>query len=230
MELTPAGEGLRIRLGVRFSDAGLLATALTHSSARHEAGVSADNERLEYLGDAVIAFVVSDTLFRASKAEWSEGHLTRLRAELVREAALAEAARRLGIGEALRLGRGEEQGGGRDKPSVLAGAFEAVVGAIYLDQGLRTAARVVRRDLRVLKTARTAGAQDPDAKTALQELVQSVGMPVPTYVVTAEEGPPHDRVFTVAVEAGGKHAGVGIGRSKKAAEQQAARAALESRR
>ncbi len=218
---------LEERLGVRFRDRGLLRTAMTHSSYRNEAGgAGEDNERLEFLGDAVVGFVVGDFLFRRKRPVLSEGQLTRTRAELVREESLAAAARRMGLGEALLLGRGESGGGGRGKPSILASAFEAVVGAVYLDQGIRVAFRFVRRQLDLPDLAARSLDDGRDPKTRLQEWVQKSGPGVPEYTVTGVEGPPHDRLFAVELRVGGELLGTGRGKSKKAAEQEAARVAL----
>lgn len=220
------GSSLEERLEVHFRDQELLRVAVTHRSYRNEAGTGEDNERLEFLGDAVVSFVVSDFLFRRRRPPLSEGQLTRTRAELVREESLAAAACRLGIGEALLLGRGEAHGGGRGKPSILAGAFEAVVGALYLDQGVRVAVRFVRRHLELLDVAAGPLEDGRDPKTMVQEWVQKDGRGVLEYVVTGEDGPPHDRTFTVELHVDGNVAGTGRGRSKKAAEQEAARVAL----
>ena len=220
---------LQDRMGVHVKDEALLRTAVTHSSFRNEAGTGEDNERLEFLGDAVVEYVVSDFLFRRERPVLSEGQLTRTRAELVREESLAGAARRLGVGIALRLGRGEAAGGGRDKPSILSDAFEALVGAVYLDQGIRTAAAFIKRqlDLPAMAGAGKLMEDARDPKTRLQEWVQKVGQGTPEYIVTGEEGPAHNRLFTVVLQLDGSVAGTGHGKSKKAAEQEAARAALK---
>lgn len=203
-------------------DARLLETALTHSSYAHEVGEGVSfNERLEFLGDAVVQLVVTDWLFR-QHPDWDEGQLSEARAALVRESALAQAGRALGIGAHLRLGRGERASGGREKPSILADAFEAVVGAAYLSTNLVQASQ---RVLAVLEPALdVAGTRPRDYKTRLAERLIRAGQ-VPRYHVVAEGGPEHAKVFTVAVTWNGQEHGRGEGSSKKGAEQAAAAAA-----
>lgn len=204
-------------------DRALLETALTHSSYAHEVGEGVSyNERLEFLGDAVVQLAVTDWLYRHHAATWDEGRLSEARAAIVRESSLAAAADRLGLGPRLRLGRGEAATGGREKPSILADAFEALVGASYLSTGWQTSAELV---LSVLgPSLDVAGQRERDAKTLLAERVIRDGH-VPRYAVVAEEGPEHAKVFTVAVTWDGREHGRGQGRSKKAAEQAAAAAA-----
>ncbi len=208
-------------LGHEFADPGLLRDALTHRSFANERPHLApnDNERLEFLGDAVAGVVASSLLFeRFPQAR--EGELTRRRADLVCEPSLAEIARALGVGEALRLGRGEERSGGRDKPRLLASALEACLGAVYLDGG-ESAAMSVGRTLfedRIERAAPGAG----DFKSRVQELVQSTRGLTPRYRLLATEGPDHDRLFRVAIHVGGEVLGEGEGRSKGEAEQAAA--------
>ena len=210
---------LMAALGHRFSDVGLLGLALTHPSATNG---GADNQRLEFLGDAVLELCVSHEIY-ARHPGMREGELTQLRAALVREETLAAAARAVGLGEYLRLDHGESATGGRDKPSVLADAMEAVLAAVYLDGGLAAAKAVCERALGDF-TPQAAG---PNWKSLLQESEQAAGRNAPGYRVTGEEGPPHARVFfvEVALESGEK--GQGQGSTKKQAEQEAARAVME---
>lgn len=215
------------RLGYRFSNPDLLRQALVHRSYLNENpgfGLP-DNERLEFLGDVVLSLVVAETLFRRFP-DLPEGKLTRLRAWLVRTETLARWARELDLGADLLLSRGEEQTGGRNRPSILASAFEAVLGAVYLDGGLEAVRRVllpfVERELENL--------QDPDEvldpKTRLQEVTQARWQVTPSYVTVHQSGPSHRRKFTVEVRLGDRVLATGQGSSKQAAEQEAARAAL----
>jgi ribonuclease III len=218
---------LEDRLGHRFLSLSLLDRALTHTSAAHEVleDGAGHNEALEFLGDAVIGFVVAETLHQRDP-EGHEGGKSKLRAHLVAARSLAGRAAAAGLPELLRLGRGEEKTGGRLKQALWADAYEAVVAALYLDGGLEAAARFVRRDL--AEALEAAAAHDPggDAKSALQELLQARGAAVPEYVVIAEEGPDHRKLFRVQCRIGGEIAGEGIGHSKKEAQQDAARRAL----
>ncbi len=216
--------GIAEALGHSFDDLGWLATALTHRSYRHEHSkfVKRDNERLEFLGDAVLGVCVAEMLFERYP-DLREGQLTRRRAELVCEKQLAEVARRLALGEALRLGKGEEKTGGRDKPRLLASALEACVGAVYRDGGHEAAWGAVRRQFEALLEAAT-GARDH--KSQVQEFTQARGRGTPSYRVLVEEGPDHDRRFTVAIELDGEVVAEGTGRSKAEAEQIAAESAL----
>ena len=209
-------------LGYTFKNEGLLRQALTHPSyaLQHHA---ADNQMLEFLGDAVLEICVSRVLY-ARYPDMQEGQLTRRRALLVREATLAAAARRLGIGAFLLLDHGEELDGGRDKPSILADAMEAVLAAVYLDGGIEAAAAFVDR---MMGDYEPKEEEDRDAKSRLQEFLQAAGESVPQYEIVAEEGPPHARTFTAEVRrADGQLLGRGEGVSKKRAEQQAAEQAL----
>jgi len=217
---------LEQRLHYRFKDPALLERALTHSSLTHETAGREDYERLEFLGDALLGFVVADRLVRADP-EANEGDLTRRKQTVVSTEPLAEAARRLGLGEALRLGRGEEGTGGRAKTSLLADAFEAVVAAVYLDGGLRSARSFVNRHLRDrLVAARHGSAPPEDHKTRLQELVQARWRLTPSYRIVGTAGPDHARSFEVEVVVGDRVLGAGTGASRKQAEQEAARSAL----
>jgi ribonuclease III len=215
------------RLGHEFSEARHLDRALTHASRAYEAGTSdvRDNETLEFLGDAVLGFVVSDLLHRHDP-EGPEGTKSRARAELISEASLAPRAERLGLPELLLLGRGEEKTGGRHKNALWADAYEAVIAALYLDGGLEAAAAFVRAEFQAeIQSGAVRGGPDP--KSALQELLQGRGEPVPEYLVLHETGPSHQRLFEVACRIGGRDVATGSGSSKKAAQRDAARKALE---
>jgi ribonuclease-3 len=206
-------------LDVRVSP-DLLERALTHRSYAYENGNLPTNERLEFLGDAVLGLVVTDTLFR-NHPELPEGQLAKLRAAVVNMRALADVGRDLRLGGFVRLGRGEETTGGRDKSSILADTLEAVLGAVYIDRGLVQAARLVHRLFDpLIDEAATMGA-GLDWKTSLQELTATASLGVPEYVVT-ESGPDHQKTFTAVAQVGGEPYGEGNGRSKKEAEQEAA--------
>jgi ribonuclease-3 len=239
-----ATERLEGLLGHKFQSVEWLERALTHSSwlaenpapklddARGEVpeGVvdrtpplaNEDNEKLEFLGDAVLTLVVSESLLAGFPA-WHEGQLSKARASLVNATALAEAARRLGLGAHLRLGRGEEKTGGRGKPSILADAYEAVVAAVFLDGGLGAAHGFVERSLLAAAVPRQLEhLGEPDHKSRLQEMIQARGWPTPEYRVIAETGPDHRKVFEVEVRVGSRASGFGSGLNKKEAEQAAA--------
>lgn len=226
-DLTPLEE----RLGHRFANRALLVRALTHRSRAAERAGSgeADNEALEFLGDAVLGLVVAEWLYREFPSA-REGTTSKLKAALVSAPTLAGMAHDLGLGAHLRLGRGEEKTGGREKENVLADACEALIAALYLDGGLEVARTVVTRHLApVLERLRRPGrlnALTGDYKSALQERLQARGEPPPTYRVTATEGPDHARRFTVEVRSGSTLLATAEGRSKKDAEQRAARIAL----
>lgn len=216
---------LEEKLGYRFHDRGLLEHAMTHSSYanEHRASGITSNERLEFLGDSVLGMVVADYLFDVHP-DMPEGDLTRTRAALVCEDSLYEVARTLEIGNYLRLGKGEAAGGGRERPSILADATEAMLAAVYLDGGIEAARAIIRTF--ILDKEREK-AVDRDYKTALQELVQRTPGQSIVYRLAAEEGPDHARVFVMEVSVDGRPAGRGKGRTKKEAEQMAARAALQ---
>ncbi len=215
------------RLGYHFQTRRLFEEALTHKSYLNECPSSErrDNERLEFLGDAVLDLIVSELfLFRFPEAP--EGELSKLKAKTVSETALSHVARRLDLGSALVLGRGEELTGGRDKPSLLADALEAVIAAVYLDGGLAAARQVVLTAFTDLFD--NLGRSDvADFKTELQELCQRDFSVLPVYRVLRESGPDHHKQFDVELSIRDEGYGVGTGRSKKEAEQQAARTALE---
>lgn len=218
------GDGASVALGHRFTDPSLLALALSHRSLSAEGGSDESNERLEFLGDAVLGLIVATELHEAS--ELNEGEMAKVRAAVVNEATLAAVARSSGLDEMIRMGKGEEASGGRSKASILADAMEAVIGAIYLDGGLHAARRVVLRRWRPLIAERSASPGGRDYKTRLQEVLVKSGVS-PVYEVRGE-GPDHARSFTATVWAAGEALGAGGGSSKKRAEQDAARAALEA--
>ena len=209
-------------LGVSLGDE-ILERALTHRSYAYENGGLPTNERLEFLGDSVLSLIVTGTLFRGYP-NLPEGQLAKLRAAVVNMTALADVARGLDLGAYVRLGRGEEGTGGRDKPSILADTLEAVIGAVYIDCGLDPASGLVHRlfDPVIERSARLGAGLD--WKTSLQELTAAELLGVPEYAVE-ESGPDHQKSFRAAVKVGGRVLGTGVGRSKKAAEQQAAEAA-----
>ena len=216
----PSYDDLREALGGPVLDPELLERSLTHRSFAYENGGLPTNERLEFLGDSVLGVVVTDTLFRAHP-DLSEGRLAKLRAAVVNARALAEVARALGIGRYLRLGRGEEASGGRDKSSILADAVEALIGAFYLDRGTEPARELVLRLFSGLLDESARLGAGLDWKTSLQELAAGQALGVPEYDVT-ESGPDHAKSFEATAVVGGRRVGVGQGRSKKEAEQKAA--------
>jgi len=223
------------RLGYAFDDPALAELALTHTSYSNENPHKAPqhNERLEFLGDAVLDFVVSDLLMARYPA-LPEGDLSKMRAGLVSEAALAEIARALELGPCLRMGRGEEQSGGRDKDSILSNGLEALFAAVYLDSAPKTGLAAIQAVVHRLFEPRLEEAGQPrrleDFKTELQELVQSRYRDIVRYVITHETGPDHEKQFEAAVLFRERELGRGSGRSKKQAEQHAARLALEAMR
>lgn len=219
---------LRSALGDPDLDAELLELALTHRSYAYENGGLPTNERLEFLGDAVLGVVVTDTLYRAHP-DLSEGRLAKLRAAVVNARALAEVARTIGLGEHLKLGRGEESTGGRDKPSILSDTVEALIGAIYITGGFENASRVLHRLFDPMMEAAARLGAGLDWKTSLQELSAELELGVPEYVITSS-GPDHMKSFTAEVQVGEQRYGHGLGRSKKEAEQQAAETAYRSLR
>ncbi len=212
-------------LGVQL-DAELTVLALTHRSFAYEHGGLPTNERLEFLGDSVLGIVVTDALYR-DHPDLPEGRLAKLRASIVNMHALAGVGRRMGLGQMLRLGRGEELTGGRDKASIVADAVEAVLGAVYLQHGLEVARTVVHALFADLMADAPGLGAGLDWKTSLQELSAARSLGVPEYRVT-EEGPDHAKVFEAVVLLGGQEHGTGAGKTKKEAEQQAASAAFLS--
>jgi ribonuclease-3 len=230
LRLPPADalNALADRLGLDFGDPELLDRAVAHRSWCAETPGQPSNERLEFLGDAVLGLVVTDHIFR-TYPDLPEGELAKVRASVVSAAALADVAADLDLGEALLLGKGEDASGGREKPSILADALEAVIGAVYLDAGWGGAAEVVLGLLgdRIAEAAAGPGGQD--YKTRLQELSARRLQDVPTYLVV-DDGPDHAKRFFATVVVGGSPRGKGEGRSKKQAEQAAARCAWEGLR
>jgi ribonuclease-3 len=229
--VTPAREealhALEERLGHRFRDLALLDRALTHTSHAHESldAAAGHNEALEFLGDAVIGLVVAEMLHERDP-DGHEGRKSKARAHVVAARSLAGHADALGLPALLRLGRGEEKTGGREKQALWADAFEAVVAALYLDGGIAAAGRLIRREFGSGLEAPAVSAEAGDAKSALQEALQARGAVVPEYLVSAEEGPAHRKRFRVQCVIDGAVAGEGEGFSKKEAQQDAARRAL----
>jgi len=215
-------------LGVSFKNPSLLEQALVHSSYVNEnPGLApASNERLEFLGDAVLGSVIAERLYQ-DLPSFTEGELTKLRATLVRRDTLARMARAIGLGDYLYLGKGEEASGGRLKSVNLAGALEAVIAAIYLDQGTATAKNFILRLFNTELQKVVSQGAEVDYKSQLQEFIQAREQQIPAYYVIAAKGPDHDRRFTVEVRVGDTVLGRGSGRSKKEAETEAARSALE---
>jgi len=216
-------EALDRALGIAFHDPGLREAALTHRSFAFEHGLVVTNERLEFLGDSVLGLVVTDLAYRIYP-KMPEGHLAKLRAAIVNMQALADVARSLGIGDVVLLGKGEEQSGGRHKASILADALEAIFGAVYLDRGLDVARGLIERLFRPRMEAYVRGEGDRDYKTILQELASQELRALPEYRIV-DRGPDHEKEFTATVLIAGDPLGTGVGRSKKEAEQQAAREA-----
>ena len=212
---------------LRFHDESLLLQALTHRSYvnEHTEADLIDNERLEFLGDAVLGFVSGDLLFR-TYPDMPEGDLTRLRAAIVRTESLAALAQLCRVGEALRMGRGEENSGGRERLNNLCGAFEAVIGAVYLDQGLDAVKNFVTPLLRMRLETVLAESLDKDARSVLQERSQAAYNLTPIYRLVDASGPDHDKAFTFEVLIGDQIVGRGVGRSKQAASHAAANDAL----
>ncbi|MBQ0038750.1 MAG: ribonuclease III [Clostridiales bacterium] len=219
---------LEEKLGYSFRDKALLRGALYHSSYANEhrgAGISS-NERLEFLGDAVLGLVTAEFLYK-KHPNAPEGDLTRIRAALVCEESLHEVALSLGLGDYLKLGRGEETGGGRQRPSILADATESVFAAVYLDGGMEAARALIHRVLLNKEREEDVEERRRDYKTLLQEFVQRKPGQTLGYEMVGSSGPDHAKVFTACVMLNGQPAGLGSGRSKKEAEQSAAKAALE---
>lgn len=216
------------RLGFQFSNPMLLSRALTHSSYMNEHPEALeDNERLEFLGDAILDFVVGAWLFHRFP-EMNEGDLTRMRAALVKTEQLAEFGRDINIGAALRLGRGEEETGGRTRDAMLCAAFEALVGAQYLDSGVPAVERFISPILQNAVGYILSGRMDRDPKSMLQEWAQAQGFSAPDYHVVTESGPDHDKSFDVKVFIGDEEHGSGHGHSKQSAGKAAAIAALKN--
>ena len=218
---------LETALGYCFNNAALLQRALTHSSHAHEQKTGADNEQMEFLGDAVLGFVVSDSLCRQCPS-FSEGELSKLKGFFVSSANLVRYAEQLELGRYLHLGKGEEKTGGRRKQALLVDAFEAILGAMFMDSGLEGPRRLIEHFVgpQISEIGKPEG-QFSDFKTALQELLQSRSLKPCLYTLVGEEGPAHQKLFTVQVELDGAIIAQGIGLTKRAAEQAAAKQALE---
>jgi len=222
-------DSLQRAIEYRFRDRGLLEHAMTHTSRANEdvSGGVADNESLEFLGDAVLGFVMADMLFRQFP-DFNEGQKSKLKATLVSTTTLARQAERLDLGEHLILGRGEEKTGGRRKQALLADGYEALIAALYLDGGIEQARAFILREFEtLLGEARRTGRVGQDYKSSLQELLQSRDDPLPEYRLAGTAGPDHSKQFQVVVAVRGEAIAEGSGASKKEAEQDAARAALE---
>lgn len=219
---------LQQTMGVSFSDASLLEQALVHSSYINEnpGFAPTSNERLEFLGDAVLGQLVAEKLYQ-DFPHFTEGEMTKLRAALVRRDTLARMAKAIGLGDHLYLGKGEEVSGGRRKPANLAAALEAVIAAVFLDKGSSATREFVLRMLDVELENAVSQHTGVDYKSELQELIQAREQQTPTYHLVEVTGPDHDRTFTMEVRLGGTVLGRGSGKSKKAAESEAARSALE---
>jgi ribonuclease-3 len=220
-------DDLQVRIGYRFRDRGLLEHALTHKSraAEDASGGVADNESLEFLGDAVLGLVVADALFH-QYPDYDEGQKSKVKAAVVSTQSLARHAEQLRLGEHLILGRGEEKTGGRFKQALLADGYEALIAALYLDGGLEAAETFLRRELKDALDEGSAQTFVRDYKSALQERLQALGRPLPEYRVSGEAGPDHRKTFSVEVIVNGEVLGTATGRAKKEAEQEAARLAL----
>ena len=231
--VAPAGERLKVLrkvetvIGYRFKDRALLDLALTHPSYAHENSPKsiAHYERLEFMGDAVLDLAISRMLFAASPDE-GEGYLTRARADLVNKGKLAEIAETLRLGEAIKFGKGEEKSAGQGKPSILAAAFEAVIGAAFLDGGWKTADRILENIFTEHASADEVGMRDP--RSLLQEYTQKLFKKTPEYRLLDYTGPAHQRIFRVAASIDGRDLAVAEGASKKEAGRNAARAAYDT--
>ena len=227
MDLTPYLEFARLKLGFEFKNIDLLVTALTHRSYvnEHKKSAKEHNERLEYLGDAVLELVVTEYLY--SRFSEPEGILTSWRAALVRTESIGDAGEKLGFGQLLRVSRGEKNSTGRARLQMMANSFEAVVGAIYLDQGYEMARQFIHDNIIVKLDDILREESWRDPKSHLQELSQRYDGLTPAYKVLTEEGPDHDKLFTLGVYVGDKLMGRGVGSSKQIAQQEAAKQAIE---
>lgn len=225
-------DALQQAIGYRFRDRGLLEHAMTHTSRANEdvSGGVVDNESMEFLGDALLGFVIADLLFR-DFPEFDEGQKSKTKAALVSTTTLARQAERLRLGDHLLLGRGEEKTGGRRKQALLADGYEALIAAIYLDGGVEHARAFIAREFAALvDEVRRVGVSAQDYKSALQELLQSRDMPLPDYRLVATHGPDHRKLFEIEVVVRGERLASATGPSKKEAEQEAARLALDTLR
>lgn len=221
-------DNLEKKLGIQFKNPKLLAQALIHRSYLNEiAGKGIrSNERLELLGDSILSFIISEWLF-FKFPNYPEGELTNLRSNIVRTSSLAQIAQELGLGDYLLLSRGEQESGGAQNPSILANALEAIIGAIYLDQGIITAQNFIKEKFAPLINKITKRGEFKDAKSILQEKLQADLKQAPVYKTLKEEGPDHDKTFTVGVFIQKKLLAKGKGKSKQEAEEKAAKTALE---
>jgi len=217
---------LQETVGYQFKDSAILTTALTHRSSLNEPEVKESNERLEFLGDAVLELLVTNFLFH-QKPNDPEGVLTSARSAIVRTESLAKIAKSINLGSYLKMSRGEAASGGRENPSILEDAFESLTGAIYEDGGLSEAGAFIERTLFPFAHEILSKGDLKDAKSRLQEKVQAKGLISPVYKVISEEGPDHNKIFTVTVLIDSKPLGQGSGRSKQEAEQSAAQKALD---
>jgi len=225
---TRSAEHLQAQLGVSFKDIANLKQALYHRSYLNEAAEDVEsNERLEFLGDAVLGLIIADELYKDYPA-MTEGQLSQVRAILVRWDALAGAAERINLGQYLVLGRGEEMSGGRERPSNLAGALEALIGAAFIDSGMKLASEIVLEQLKPELEEIRASGFTVDSKSELQHRAQTQYHEIPQYTLISSEGPDHAKLFTVEVSVGDQEMGRGQGRNKKQAELNAARQALET--
>lgn len=217
---------MNIQLDYSFKNKKFLEIALTHTSYSHENKNIENNERLEFLGDAVLELVISSYIFKKF-SELSEGELTKLRASIVCEESLAEKAKEMNIGENLKLGKGEEQTGGRNRASLLADAFEAIIGAIYIDSNdINVVSNFIIKKMQNIILEKRKSFLKNDCKTYLQELIQKYSQVPIEYQIINEEGPAHDKIFTVKVSHENNVLGIGKGKSKKDAEQNAAEIAI----
>lgn len=217
---------LQETIGYQFKDPSLLATSLTHRSSLNEPDVKESNERLEFLGDAVLELIVTNFLFHQKPNE-PEGVLTSARSAIVRTETLAKIAKSINLGEYLKMSRGEASSGGRDNPSILEDAFESLTGAIYEDGGLPQAKQFIEKILFPFAQEILSKGDLKDAKSRLQEIVQAKGLISPIYQVISQVGPDHNKIFTVTVLVDSKPLGQGSGKSKQEAEQAAAQKALD---
>lgn len=221
-------EILEKKLGIKFKNPKLLAQALVHRSYLNEVSDPRirSNERLEFLGDSILSFLISEWFFKEF-SDYPEGALTNLRSNIVRTSSLAQIAQKLKVGEYLLLSKGEEESGGAQNPAILADTLEAVIGAIYLDQGIKVTKNFIKEKFTPLIKEVIKKGELKDAKSLLQEKVQEELKQTPIYKTLKEEGPDHDKTFTVGVYAQGKLLAKEEGKSKQEAEEQAARTALE---
>lgn len=211
----------------KFKNKKIIEEALTHRSWVNEhQRIRNNNERLEFLGDAILEFVVSKEIFLRFPSK-NEGFLTTLRSNLVNTTSLSETAKKLNIGNLIFLSKGEEETGGRNNSSILANTLEAIIGALFIDQGIEAAEKFIEENI-ISKIEEAIKYPLKDAKSRLQEIVQAKGMPTPKYVVVDESGPDHQKTFVVKVAVNGKYLGIGDGKNKSEAEQEAAKEALKN--